>query len=260
MPAANRASSPRPTSSPTRSTPPSARPAAPRCCRPSGCAGSRSGPGARSIFESFETMLFQVQEMLLTEKGGDEQLADELAAYNPLIPQGARAGGDGACSRSTTRSAAPACWASWAAWRTTSSWRSARAARAGVPEGDVERTREDGKTSSVHFLHFPLTAAQAAAFRDPAVRGAGGLRSPEIRPPRRADAGDPRGVGEGLGVTTPLPQGGGGVTASAANLPAQRSSRPRFSLKRRTPPRPRAFRRASTLLLWEGFRGQRLPG
>src|SRR5471032_2583267 len=46
------------------------------------------GPVCTLIFESYDTMLFQVQEMLLTEKGGAQQLADELAAYNPLIPQG----------------------------------------------------------------------------------------------------------------------------------------------------------------------------
>jgi hypothetical protein len=40
----------------------------------------------------------------------------------------------------------------------------------GVQEGDEERTRADGKASSVHFLRFPLTAAQAARFRDPATR------------------------------------------------------------------------------------------
>jgi Protein of unknown function (DUF3501) len=126
------------------------------------------GPWCTLIFESFETMLFQVQEMLLTEKGGDEQLADELAAYNPLIPQGdelvatvlfeiddpvrrARVLGElgGVEDRfflEVGESRAP-----------------------GLAEGDVERTREDGKTSSVHFLHFRLTGAQAAAFRDPAV-------------------------------------------------------------------------------------------
>jgi hypothetical protein len=41
---------------------------------------------------------------------------------------------------------------------------------AGEPEGDVERTRDDGKTSSVHFLHFRLTPDQAARFRDPAIQ------------------------------------------------------------------------------------------
>ena len=35
----------------------------------------------------------------------------------------------------------------------------------GVPERDVERTDEDGKTSSVHFFHFPFTPAQIQAFR-----------------------------------------------------------------------------------------------
>ena len=33
-------------------------------------------------------MLAQVHEMLYIEKGGDEQLKDELAAYNPLVPNG----------------------------------------------------------------------------------------------------------------------------------------------------------------------------
>jgi hypothetical protein len=43
--------------------------------------------------------------------------------------------------------------------------------RAGaVQEGDIERTREDGKTSSVHFLHLPLTPAQVDAFKAPNAR------------------------------------------------------------------------------------------
>ena len=46
------------------------------------------GPYATFYFESYETMLAQVQEMLYIEKGGDEQLQDELSAYNPLIPNG----------------------------------------------------------------------------------------------------------------------------------------------------------------------------
>ena len=46
------------------------------------------GPVCTVYFETYETMLFQVQEMLLTERGGADQIPDELAAYNPLIPQG----------------------------------------------------------------------------------------------------------------------------------------------------------------------------
>ena len=46
------------------------------------------GPHATFYFESFDTMLYQVQEMLYIERGGREQLQDELKAYNPLIPTG----------------------------------------------------------------------------------------------------------------------------------------------------------------------------
>ena len=46
------------------------------------------GPHATIYFENFDTMLGQIQEMLYIEKGGDEQLKDELNAYNPLIPKG----------------------------------------------------------------------------------------------------------------------------------------------------------------------------
>src|SRR5258708_27813589 len=45
------------------------------------------GPVATFYFESYETMLQQVQEMLHIEKGGEAQIEDELRAYNPLIPQ-----------------------------------------------------------------------------------------------------------------------------------------------------------------------------
>jgi hypothetical protein len=126
------------------------------------------GPCCTLIFESYDTMLFQVQEMLLTERGGAAQIPDELAAYNPLIPQGREL-------------------IATVLFEIEDPDRRARVlgelggvddhfylglgdqrARA-VPEGDVERNREDGKTSSVHFLHFPLTDDQAARFRDPSV-------------------------------------------------------------------------------------------
>src|SRR5512140_1052658 len=127
------------------------------------------GPFCTFYFESYDTMLFQVQEMLLIEKGGADQVPDELAAYNPLIPQGselvatvmfeiddpvrreallARLGGVEDCFFLQVGDEKIAA----------------------VPEGDIERTREDGKTSSVHFLRFPLTADQVARFRDPATQ------------------------------------------------------------------------------------------
>lgn len=47
------------------------------------------GPYAMVYFENYDTMWHQIQEMLLIENGGAEQIEGELQAYNPLIPQGA---------------------------------------------------------------------------------------------------------------------------------------------------------------------------
>ena len=46
------------------------------------------GPYATFYFENWDTMWYQIQEMLRIEKGGEAQLADELEAYNPLVPKG----------------------------------------------------------------------------------------------------------------------------------------------------------------------------
>ncbi len=127
------------------------------------------GPVCTVHFECYDTMLFQVQEMLLTEKGGAEQVPDELAAYNPLIPQGSELVAtvmfeiDDPIRREATLArlgGVEDCFFIQIG--------SERAM--GVPEGDVERTRDDGKTSSVHFLRFPLTPEQVARFRDPATQ------------------------------------------------------------------------------------------
>ena len=40
----------------------------------------------------------------------------------------------------------------------------------GVPETDQDRTRADGKASSVQFVHFAFTPAQIAAFREPGAQ------------------------------------------------------------------------------------------
>jgi len=124
------------------------------------------GPYCTFYFESYDTMLFQVQEMLLIEKGGAAQAPDELAAYNPLIPQGSELVAtimfeiDDPIRRETILGrlggAEDHFFVQVGADRML-----------GLPEGDVERTREDGKTSSVHFLRFPLEARHIALFRDP---------------------------------------------------------------------------------------------
>jgi hypothetical protein len=126
------------------------------------------GPCCTVYFECFETMLFQIQEMLLIEKGGEPQIADELAAYNPLVPQGSELVAtimfeiDDPVRREATLARLGGVedhfFLQIGAERV-----------AGVPEGDVERTREDGKTSSVHFVRFALGPQHVAVFRDPAT-------------------------------------------------------------------------------------------
>ena len=126
------------------------------------------GPYATAIFETWDSMWLQIQEMLRIEKGGADQLADELAAYDPMVPKGTeltmtmffevedpvrrevflrtiggvenhiflQLGGDRIAARA---------------------------------EGDVERTREsDGKASAVHFFHFDLTPEQIEAWKNKA--------------------------------------------------------------------------------------------
>lgn len=126
------------------------------------------GPVCTIQFECYETMLFQIQEMLLVEKGGEAQVADELAAYNPLIPQGGEL-----VATVMFEIADPVRRAETLARLggvEDHFFLQVGAERApGVPEGDIERTREDGKTSSVHFLRFALTPDQVARFRDPAT-------------------------------------------------------------------------------------------
>jgi hypothetical protein len=127
------------------------------------------GPYCTLYFECFDTMLFQVQEMLLTERGGAEQLVDELAAYNPLIPQGRELVAtvmfeiDEPIRRARVLG-------SLGGVENHFFLKVGAATVPGKPEGDIERTREDGKTSSVHFLRFAFTDAEAHAFGDAATQ------------------------------------------------------------------------------------------
>ena len=121
------------------------------------------GPYATFYFESYETMLAQVQEMLHIEKGGDEQLKDELVAYNPLVPNGKELIATLMFEIDNPIS------------------RAAFLGKVGgieekifmkidgdlvnaIPETDVDRTSTDGKASSVQFIHFKLNDDQISKF------------------------------------------------------------------------------------------------
>ena len=132
------------------------------------------GPHVTLYFENYDTMWAQIHEMLYIEKGGDEQIDGELAAYNPLIPQGGELvatmmieiedenvrrrilAGLGHVENKVNLS--------FSGFTVT-----------GVPEADIDRTTPEGKTSSVHFLHFAFTPEQAAAFRMPGTQAIAGI-------------------------------------------------------------------------------------
>ena len=122
------------------------------------------GPFATFYFESYDTMLHQVHEMLFIEKGGAEQLPDELAAYNPLIPQGAELVAtvmfeiDDPIRRTRVLGMLGGV-------ERHAFIRVGGATIRGLPEDDQERTRDDGKASSVQFVRFVFSADEIAAFR-----------------------------------------------------------------------------------------------
>jgi hypothetical protein len=122
------------------------------------------GPYATFYFESYETMLAQVQEMLYIEKGGDEQLKDELTAYNPLIPDGQELTAtlmfeiDNPISRAAFLSKVGGI-------EEKVYIRIDDETIKAIPEEDVDRTSEEGKASSVQFIHFKLNDEQIKKFK-----------------------------------------------------------------------------------------------
>ena len=123
------------------------------------------GPHATALFETWDSMWLQVQEMLRIEKGGADQLVDELSAYDPMVPKGREL----TCTllfeiEDPVRRDA--------FLRTIGGVEDHISLQLGGqvikarPEGDVERTREsDGKASAVHFLHFDFDDAAIAAWQ-----------------------------------------------------------------------------------------------
>ena len=122
------------------------------------------GPYATFYFESFETMLAQVQEMLYIEKGGDEQLNDELIAYNPLVPNGKELTAtlmfeiDNPVSRAAFLEKVGGI-------EEKVFMKIDNEKIIASPEKDVDRTSAKGKASSVQFIHFKLNDNQIDKFK-----------------------------------------------------------------------------------------------
>ena len=122
------------------------------------------GPYATFYFESYETMLAQVQEMLYIEKGGDEQLHDELIAYNPLIPNGKELTATLMFEIDNPISRAAFLGKVGGIEEMVFMKINGETVKA-VPEEDVDRTSAEGKASSVQFLHFNFTDEQIQKFK-----------------------------------------------------------------------------------------------
>lgn len=123
------------------------------------------GPNATALFENWDSMWLQIQEMLRIEKGGDEQLVDELAAYDPMVPKGSEL--------TVTLFFEIADEVRRDAFlRTIGGVENHIAIQVGDhlirarPEGDTERTRaSDNKASAVHFFHFDFSPEAIAAWK-----------------------------------------------------------------------------------------------
>jgi hypothetical protein len=121
------------------------------------------GPNATWCFEDRLTVQYQVQEMLRIERIFEpEGIADELAAYNPLIPDGANwkatlliEFADESQRRvalAELKGVEDRCWVQVGGHQRVFA----------IADEDLERENEE-KTSSVHFLRFELTPEMVAA-------------------------------------------------------------------------------------------------
>jgi hypothetical protein len=135
------------------------------------------GPFATFYFENYETMRHQVQEMLHIERGGEAQIEDELAAYNPLIPQENELVAtvmfeiDDPARRASVLARLGGIedhvFLDIAGQRIR-----------GEPDPTRENTSPEGKASSVQFLRFPFTDDQIASFKTPGAQAIAGFDHP----------------------------------------------------------------------------------
>ena len=124
------------------------------------------GPEATLFFENFDTLWWQIQEMLYIEKGGDAQMEDELLAYNPLLPQGQELVAtfmieiDNPIRRTQVLGMLGGI-------EHHLYLRFASHILKAIPEEDPNRTTDAGKTSAIHFLHWAFTKDQIMDFSKP---------------------------------------------------------------------------------------------
>lgn len=131
------------------------------------------GPNCTWSFEDRETVRYQVQEMLRTERIFEVAgINEELAAYNPLIPSGRNLKAtllieypealERAAKLAQLRGMERRCWLQVAGHERV----------VAIADEDMERENEQ-KTSAVHFLRFELSDAMVASLKTDAGLMAG---------------------------------------------------------------------------------------
>ena len=130
------------------------------------------GPNATWAFEDRLTVQYQVQEMLRAERIFEpEGIAEELAAYNPLIPDGSNwkvtlmlefEADERPQALARLRGIEDRCWVQVAGHERVFA----------IADEDLERENAE-KTSAVHFLRFELDAAMIASLRSGTAIGIG---------------------------------------------------------------------------------------
>jgi hypothetical protein len=131
------------------------------------------GPNAMWLFEDRLTIQYQVQEMLRAERIFEpEGIAEELGAYNPLIPDGRNwkvtlliefpDESERRVRLTQLKGIADRCWVQV----------SGQPRVFAIADEDLERENEE-KTSSVHFLRFELTAQMVASMKSGAALAVG---------------------------------------------------------------------------------------
>jgi hypothetical protein len=126
------------------------------------------GPDITFYFENYETLWWQIQEMLRIEQGGEDQIEDELRAYGPLIP---RLFEDGSFELvATMMIEIPQEQRRKEVLETLGGIEKKISLcfdDVSIPaqsEEDVERTTSSGKTSAIHFLRFVIPKKYKISF------------------------------------------------------------------------------------------------
>ena len=127
------------------------------------------GSDATFYFENYDTILHQILEMLWIEKGGDEQIGDELSAYNPLIPDGRELVSTLMFEIDDPERRASILSGLGGVEKKVLISIGQNEKIFATAEEDLDRTTAGGKASAVQFLHFEFSDRQVELFKDPGV-------------------------------------------------------------------------------------------